>query len=44
MNGVHLVVFVHGYQASGLDMRIFKNHVQLNNPKVICFSSSSNEE
>ncbi len=42
-NGVHLIVFVHGFQASGLDMRIFKNHVQLNNPKVICYSSTANE-
>jgi hypothetical protein len=25
-------------------MRVFKNHVQLKNSKVICFTSSSNEE
>jgi hypothetical protein len=25
-------------------MRIFKNNVQFNNPKVICYSSTANEE
>lgn len=44
VHGIHLIVFVHGFQASGLDMMIFKNHVQLYNPKVICYSSTANED
>jgi len=43
-SGIHLIVFVHGFQASALDMRTFKNYVMMKNPKVMCYSSQANEE
>lgn len=45
IKGVHLFVFVHGFQASSFDMRAMKNQVaSLNLPRVLCLCSSSNEE
>lgn len=37
-------MFVHGFQASSLDMRSLKNYVALTLPNVMCLSSSANED
>ena len=42
--GIHLYVFVHGFQASSYDLRAFKNCVALKHPRVLFLCSTSNEE
>ena len=39
----HLFVFVHGFQASSLDMRQFRNHLQILLPKAMFLVSQANE-
>lgn len=41
---MNLFVFVHGFQATSLDMRTLKNQVQLLMPHALCLSSSANED
>jgi hypothetical protein len=42
--GVHLWVFVHGFQGNSFDMRLFKNNLALVYPEAIFLTSVSNEE
>jgi len=42
--GIHLLVFVHGFQASSIDMRAVKNQISLAMPKAMCFCSQANED
>lgn len=44
MDRIHLFVFVHGFQASSLDMRMIKNQVSLSLPNAMCYCSCANEE
>lgn len=39
----HLFVFVHGFQASGQDMQLFKNHLHSKLPDALFLISRSNE-
>jgi hypothetical protein len=41
--GIHLFIFVHGFQATSLDMRGFKNYVSLSLPRALCLCSTANE-
>lgn len=41
--GIHLFVFVHGFQASAVDMRGFRNCVALRMPRALCLCSAANE-
>jgi len=40
----HLFVFVHGFQASSLDMRAFRNHLQVLLPNAMFLVSQTNEK
>lgn len=44
VKNTHLFVFVHGFQASGNDMQIFKNHLQAQVPDALYLVSKSNEK
>ena len=44
MKNTHLFVLVHGYQATGNDMQIFKNHLQAQVPDALYLISRSNEK
>lgn len=41
--GLHLIVFVHGFQGNGLDMRLLKNAISCVNPEAVLFVSTANE-
>ena len=44
VKNTHLFVFVHGFQASGIDMQVFKNHLQSQVPDALYLISKSNEK
>ena len=41
--GVHAVVFVHGYQGAASDLCVVRGHLLLLQPALECFSSRVNE-
>ena len=43
-DNLHLFVFVHGFQATSIDMRTIKNIVSLALPNALCLCSQANEE
>lgn len=42
--GIHLVVFVHGFQGNSFDMRLIKNYVSFMYPESMFLCATSNEE
>lgn len=42
--GFHLFVFVHGFQASSLDLRTFKNIASAYMPNALFLCSKTNED
>jgi len=43
INGIHLIVLVHGFQGNSLDMRLLKNHLSLLHPEALFLCSNKNE-
>ena len=42
--GIHLFVFVHGFQGNSYDMRMIKNYISFRHPESLFLCSSSNED
>ncbi|OII78287.1 hypothetical protein cand_033450 [Cryptosporidium andersoni] len=42
--GVHIMIFVHGFQGTAFDMRNVRNIISLYYPEVLCLLSTCNEE
>ncbi len=43
VNGIHLIVLVHGFQGNSYDMRVMKNNISLLHPEALFLCSSKNE-
>ena len=43
INGIHLVVLVHGFQGNSFDMRTIKNNLSIFHPEALFLCSSKNE-
>lgn len=43
INGIHLIVLVHGFQGNSLDMRLLKNNLSLLHPEALFLCSNKNE-
>jgi pimeloyl-ACP methyl ester carboxylesterase len=44
LDGIHLVVFVHGFQGNSFDMRLIKNYVSFLYPESMFLCATSNED
>ena len=42
--GVHLIVFVHGFQGNSFDMKLLKNNLCMFHPEALLLCSAANEE
>eukprot|EP00914_Ancora_sagittata_P031367 GHVO01063428.1.p1 GENE.GHVO01063428.1~~GHVO01063428.1.p1 ORF type:complete len:298 (+),score=57.79 GHVO01063428.1:83-976(+) len=42
--GVHVIIFVHGFQGNSFDLRLFRNVLSLYYPALGCYCSTSNED
>ena len=43
-DGIHLIVFVHGFQGNSFDMRLIKNYVSFMYPESMFLCATSNED
>ena len=42
--GAHIVIMVHGFQGNHGDMRVLRNHINLQNPHCVMMLSLANED
>ena len=43
INGIHLIVLVHGFQGNSFDMRVLKNNLSILHPEALFLCSNKNE-
>lgn len=44
MEGIHLIVFAHGFQGNSFDMKMIKNYVSFMYPESMFLCATSNED